>query len=516
MTDLTPVSTLSPVVQLETNTLALGGTGNPMNAQAQALLNRTAFLNDALIAQGTQIDGKVSTADLAGPAGAGDVGFSADETYPTGTVGERLSKYITVTDAPFNAVADAGVTDNTAAVLAAAIAAGPRGAIYVPPMVGFSLDTLMNDVTYPTEVVLFDNSLINGGYLKDKTTGIYEKGDPTAESDTTFVISSGHNAGIFMDNTGKAAGGGGPSRNVGVTWTSGRYSVGAIPGAFRPIARAEWNGSGTHWANTKRKRAPWQAVADNYFRWSASASVNVTYVNRWCVYQNRFYFSASTGVTGTTPLTHTSGTVSDGGVDWTYFQFSYDQGFYSINDLGRIAINSALGTFFRRDRMSVDDTGDMIYGYEPVGVSKNVTMTFLPTDGAGASTGSKQLSVATTGFSYTVDGTIAGAFLNTGFNQRGLVKVSATAAALDTTPTVLGIGRLVLNNASATSITTLDDGVTNQEVELVFQTGNTTLVNSAGFKLTGSTNVTPTPDSVVTMSRAPYSAIWIEVSRSIK
>lgn len=43
MTDLTPVPELTPVVQLETNTLALGGTGNPMNQQAQALLNRDAF-----------------------------------------------------------------------------------------------------------------------------------------------------------------------------------------------------------------------------------------------------------------------------------------------------------------------------------------------------------------------------------------------------------------------------------------------------------------------------------------
>lgn len=43
MTDLTPVAILSPVVQLETTDLALGGTGNPMNRQAQALLNRDAF-----------------------------------------------------------------------------------------------------------------------------------------------------------------------------------------------------------------------------------------------------------------------------------------------------------------------------------------------------------------------------------------------------------------------------------------------------------------------------------------
>lgn len=43
MTDLTPTPSLNPVPQLETNTLALGGTGNPMNLQAQALLNRDAY-----------------------------------------------------------------------------------------------------------------------------------------------------------------------------------------------------------------------------------------------------------------------------------------------------------------------------------------------------------------------------------------------------------------------------------------------------------------------------------------
>ena len=50
MTDLTPVSSLDSVVQLENNTLALGGPGQPMNAQAQALLNRTKYLDDARIA----------------------------------------------------------------------------------------------------------------------------------------------------------------------------------------------------------------------------------------------------------------------------------------------------------------------------------------------------------------------------------------------------------------------------------------------------------------------------------
>lgn len=50
MTDLNPIPVLSAVPQLEVNTLALGGTGNPMNLQAQALLNRTEYLKDQLVA----------------------------------------------------------------------------------------------------------------------------------------------------------------------------------------------------------------------------------------------------------------------------------------------------------------------------------------------------------------------------------------------------------------------------------------------------------------------------------
>ena len=48
MANLTPANSFDDVIQLETNTIALGGFGGPMNAQAQALLNRTAYLNSAL------------------------------------------------------------------------------------------------------------------------------------------------------------------------------------------------------------------------------------------------------------------------------------------------------------------------------------------------------------------------------------------------------------------------------------------------------------------------------------
>lgn len=55
MTDLTPVSSFDNVVQHETNALVLAGAGGPMNLQAQALLNRTEFLNDARISQASDI-----------------------------------------------------------------------------------------------------------------------------------------------------------------------------------------------------------------------------------------------------------------------------------------------------------------------------------------------------------------------------------------------------------------------------------------------------------------------------
>lgn len=86
MTDLTPVALLSPVVQLETTDRALGGTGNPMNRQAQALLNRDAFregqivaLDDALVQEISDRTQFIATlADASSPAaGAAVIGRGA-------------------------------------------------------------------------------------------------------------------------------------------------------------------------------------------------------------------------------------------------------------------------------------------------------------------------------------------------------------------------------------------------------------------------------------------------------
>lgn len=66
MANLTPVAGLDPVFQLETSTLALGGPSGPMNFQAQALLNRTEYLREAI--QGVIADLASSTDPAKGSA----------------------------------------------------------------------------------------------------------------------------------------------------------------------------------------------------------------------------------------------------------------------------------------------------------------------------------------------------------------------------------------------------------------------------------------------------------------
>lgn len=74
MANLTPVDSFDDVIQLETTDVAIGGAGGIMNAQAQALLNRTAYLKgvyDALAAAKADLSalsGYATTASLSGYA----------------------------------------------------------------------------------------------------------------------------------------------------------------------------------------------------------------------------------------------------------------------------------------------------------------------------------------------------------------------------------------------------------------------------------------------------------------
>lgn len=83
---------------------------------------------DKYTPSGGYIDAVVT--GFAASTGAGLVGFSQDETYAQGTVGNHLTRSITVTDAPFNATGD-GVADDSDAIEEAIAFASP-GKIYLP------------------------------------------------------------------------------------------------------------------------------------------------------------------------------------------------------------------------------------------------------------------------------------------------------------------------------------------------------------------------------------------------
>ena len=83
MANLTPASSNDPVFQLETTTLALGGAGQVMNAQAQALLNRLTFETDRAVAA------EVLLAPIASPA------FTGNPTAVTQAVSNNTTRLAT-------------------------------------------------------------------------------------------------------------------------------------------------------------------------------------------------------------------------------------------------------------------------------------------------------------------------------------------------------------------------------------------------------------------------------------
>lgn len=110
MTNLTPVSSLDSVVQLETTDLGLAGPGGPLNLQAQSLLNRTAFIKAAL---DQYIADLASTTDIA--KGSALMQWLLNATGAT-AMSQAVKNAQRVSVAEFGVT---GVGDDTAAMTAA-------------------------------------------------------------------------------------------------------------------------------------------------------------------------------------------------------------------------------------------------------------------------------------------------------------------------------------------------------------------------------------------------------------
>jgi hypothetical protein len=445
------------------------------------------------------------------PSGVGAVARSA---------ASKFGDVVSVTD--FGAIAD-GTTDNTAAILAAAVSSG-RKLLLIPYNVKYSRSTLLSSVTLPDDVVFIDWSGINdfssSGYAT-KHFGIVSR--DSAPDDTHFAVDSGHHAIINLNNFGTAGSVSAAVRAATIAWSSGQFALGpSNQQGFRGAAIEQFSKSSgsNHWIKALRSSAPWVSINGNYEYWASGQVIAATGVYR--VYgADNHYVSASTGTTGSTPPTHTSGTVSDGGVDWTWVD-SADRTVWAIREDGRAGIGSTSFAATWRHKVSiVDASGNYSFEGEATGASKNAALKLFPTDAASAVVPAPFLLASTNGLSIMrSDGStnIVRFTDNEGMIARELVLVFTSNASTGATPSVDGISVLSVENSSATTITGFSGGSEGQFIHLYFLNANTTLQTSATFTLTGSVNVTPSAGSVVTMMKVPpgISNRWVEVGRSIK
>lgn len=221
-------------------------------------------------------------------------------------------------DGAFVNVTDRGVladgTDQTTAmttVLAALGTEGYRGGVYIPRGVSFNTSTVYAAI--PTGTALHDYSGINFNYSGSykQSYAIIMNGD-LVNDDSGSIVGSTHHPTIQLLNTGTA----------GSTSADNFYaSILQNPG-INKLTKNTFNSrqllffkspSSNAWRMSLISGAPYVAVSG--IAWESGVAVTT---GDYCYTQSYYYVAASTGTTGGTIPSHTSGTVSDGGVDWTY------------------------------------------------------------------------------------------------------------------------------------------------------------------------------------------------------
>lgn len=426
-------------------------------------------------------------------------------------------------------ITDAGIaadgTDQTSAINTwlGGLSPSIEAAYLIPPGVKFDPGSVI--LNMPPGLVFIDFSSINSFSSPGETTkrfGILSA--DIAESDTHWSIESGHHSVLTLNNYGTSGTASAAERLSSILWAVGRYATGSTDKrGFRGAAIETYRkaADGNYWERSLRTLAPWVAIDAEFEEWGAgvAATSGATYI----ISNAQIYVAASTGTTGATAPTHTSGTVSDGGVSWTWVD-SGDRTLLSVDEYGRVKLNGGGGS---ADTLSVrqsitDAAAAAQLRITPRGATKTGRLLLECTDGSAAVVSVPYIEAENSG-SLRIrrsdgSGNIAEFSDAGGFSVNEFRVNGGTAADGDTTPSVSGVSTMFLANTGATSISALDDGSDGQIVTLVALNGNTTLVHSVTFMLTGSANIALTTYSTVTFQKVPNSISdrWIEVSRSIK
>lgn len=475
----------------------------------------------ANFAAGAQILALADTSDVS----KGDAMVGVKRTL-AGAVAKTLHAHIEA-ETP-QVVRDLGVaadgSDQTATLLSKLGALG-AGVYIIPYGVKFTPEDLLAGLA--TNKVLLDLSGINdfsGAGETNKSIGFLSA--DTDVNDTHVHVSSGHHAVLNISNYGTAGTTSATERKGSILFTAGKFKKnGATKRGYRSwlMLQASKDGSNSFYSFALRQQAPWVAVQNNYELWTQGEVISSAGVYRST--GDNHYVSDGAGTCGSTMPTHTSGSATDGvgGVSWTYVD-SGDRTIFGFNQWGRLVIGS--GSYSEGIEFKVhptDPNGVFSFHGRSTGASKVAAFRLTPTDGSSAEVPVPYLKADAAAGMQVMKSDGTGALMtwsDSGGLQHGeIARTFTTAPNNDTTPSVEGLSALWLENSSPTSVTALDNGSDGQEVELFAANGNTTLVHSSTFRLTGSANIAMTTGSVVRMRKIPQALSansWWQCDGSVK
>lgn len=221
--------------------------------------------------------------------------------------------------------------------------------------------------------------------------------------------------------------------------------------------------------------------------WKTATSVTTGdyIINEW-----KYYIARSTGTTGATIPSHTSGTVSDGGVNWEFLVDYTGVAFDPIVQIGNYTSDSTL-----RTDLIVGATGyclhlmtsQLVYNAKEICFADNAK-------GLGAriiaNTGAaRELFIqADRSYGTTNRLRLSATFLQ--LNEITLAYDSVAKTDQATTQDVTSTNKVTCNDTVATNFTQFTNGVSHQPLVVYFNTANTTLVHSSNLRV-GGVDVTP-------------------------